>query len=80
MGLHRLAAAAPGRVCGRSRLLRALPGRLRIIQATLDDVCGLLSGARDAVRPAQLADRLIALTIIDQMRDIDLHYWTPVMG
>jgi hypothetical protein len=52
--------------------------RLCIIKAALDDLFGLTRGALDAVWPAQLADRLIALTIIEQIRDIDWHAWTPV--
>jgi hypothetical protein len=31
-----------------------------------------------AVWPAQLADGLITLHIIDEMLDVDLHGWTPV--
>jgi hypothetical protein len=58
----------------------ALTGGFRVIQATLDDVFGLTTGTFDAVRPAQFAYRLIALTIIDEILDIDLHCWTPVMG
>jgi hypothetical protein len=49
-----------------------------VIKATLDDLLRFARGARDAVWPAQLADSLIALYIIDQIRDIDLHGWTPV--
>ena len=58
--------------------LLALPCRLGSIKAALDNLCGLTRGARDAVWPAQLADRPIALTIIDQIRDVDRHGWTPV--
>jgi hypothetical protein len=58
--------------------LIALTGRFCIITATLDDLCGLARGARNAVGPAQLADGLITLHIIDEIRDVDLHGWTPV--
>jgi hypothetical protein len=58
-------------------ILLALTGRLCGIKATLDDVCGLTRGARDAVWPAQLADGLIALPISDPRVDMDLHGWTP---
>jgi hypothetical protein len=34
--------------------------------------------ARDAIRPAQLADGLITPHTIDEMLDVDLHGWTPV--
>ena len=37
-------------------------------------------GTCDAVWPAQFADGLITLHIIDQILDIDLHRWTPVRG
>jgi hypothetical protein len=50
----------------------------RVIKATLDDVVRLTRGARDAIRPAQLADGLITLDIIDEMLDVDLHGWTPI--
>jgi hypothetical protein len=49
----------------------ALMGRLCVIKATLDDLLRCTRGARDAVWPAQLADGLIALYIIDQILDID---------
>src|SRR5262245_60356406 len=56
----------------------ALTGGFRVVKAALDDLLGLTQWARDAVRPAQLADGLITLRIIDQVRDIDPHSWTPV--
>jgi hypothetical protein len=59
---------------------RALPGGFRVIKAALDDVFGLTRRARDAIWPAQCADGLIPLHSIDQIRDIDLHHWTPVRG
>src|SRR2546430_8896821 len=60
--------------------LIALTGRFRIIKATLDDLFGFTRWTRDAVWPAQLADGLITLHIIDQILDIDLQRWTPVRG
>src|SRR5262249_43795117 len=60
--------------------LIALPGGFRVIKATLDDLCRLTRGARNAVWPSQLADGLITLPLIDQLLDIDLHHWTPVRG
>ena len=60
--------------------LLALTGRFRVIKATLDDIFGLTRGTHDAVGPAQLADGLIALGIINEIRDVDLHGWTPVKG
>src|SRR6516162_6963611 len=68
------------KACVTVMTLIALTGGFRVIQATLDDVFGLTTGTFDAVRPAQFAYCLIALTIIDQILDIDLHCWTPVMG
>jgi hypothetical protein len=59
---------------------RALPGGFRIITTALDDLCGCTSGARDAIWPASCADGLIPLHILDEMLDVDLHYWTPVKG
>src|SRR5262249_10109436 len=50
----------------------------RVVKATLDDVLRRTRGARNAIRPAQLADGLITLHIIDEMLDVDLHGWTPV--
>src|SRR5438874_938746 len=58
--------------------LIALTGRFRVITATLDDLCQLTRGAHNAVGPAQLADRLITLYIIDEVLNVDLHGWTPV--
>ena len=49
--------------------LVALTGWLCIIKATLDDLFGCTRGARDSVWPAQLAYRLIALHLIDQILD-----------
>src|SRR5712691_10431483 len=58
--------------------LIALPGGFRVIKATLDDMLRRTRGARNAVWPAQLADGLITLYLIDEMLDVDLHGWTPV--
>src|SRR5919197_4543686 len=58
--------------------LIALTGRFRVIKATPDDVFGLTRGTHNAVGPAQLTNRLITLHIVDEMRDVDLHGWTPV--
>src|SRR5262249_402671 len=60
--------------------LIALTGRFRVIKAALDDLGGLTRWTRHAVWPAQLADGLIALHIINELRDIDLQHWTPVRG
>src|SRR5712691_4869148 len=57
--------------------LIALTGGFRVIKATLDDMLRLTRGALDAIGPAQLADGLITLHIIDEMLDDDLHGWTP---
>jgi len=56
----------------------ALTSGFRVIKATLDDVLRRTRGTRDAIRPAQLADGLITLDIIDETLDVDLHGWTPV--
>src|SRR6266851_6818011 len=66
------------KVCVAVSTLIALTGGFRVIKAALDDLLGLTRGARDAVGPAQLADGLITLHIIDQILDINLHRWTPV--
>src|SRR5437773_90503 len=58
--------------------LIALTSRFRVIKATLNDVLRLTRRAPDAIGPAQLANSLITLHIIDEMLDVDLHGWTPV--
>ena len=58
----------------------ALTGGFGVIKAALDDLFGLTRGAVNTVWPAQVADGLITLHIIDQVLDIDLHRWTPVRG
>src|SRR5215471_12070825 len=58
----------------------ALTGGFRVIKAALDDVCGRTRWTRDAVWPAQIADGLITLHLIDQIFDVDLQRWTPVRG
>jgi len=73
-----LQAALVIKACVTGGTLIALTGQFRVIKATLDDLFGLTRGTRDAVWPAQLADGLITLHIIDQILDIDLHRWTPV--
>jgi len=60
--------------------LVALTCRFRIIKAALDDLCGLTRWTLDAVWPAQLADSLTTLHIIDQILDVDLQRCTPVRG
>ena len=60
--------------------LIALTGRFRVIKTALDDLFGFTRGTCYAVWPAQFADSLITLNIIDQILDIDLQCWTPVMG
>ena len=47
--------------------LIALTGWFRVIKATLDDLCRLTRGACHAVGPAQLADGLITLHLIDEI-------------
>ena len=58
--------------------LLALTGRFRVIKAALDHMVRLTRGTLDAIRPAQLTNRLITLDIIDEILDVDLHGWTPV--
>src|SRR4029453_17500775 len=58
--------------------LIALTGRFRVIKAALDHLLSLTRGARSAIRPAQLTNRLITLHLIDELRDVNLHGWTPV--
>src|SRR5262245_43445816 len=58
--------------------LIALTGRFRVIKATPDDVFRLTRGTHNAVGPAQLTNRLITLHLVDELRDVDLHGWTPV--
>jgi hypothetical protein len=60
--------------------LIALACRFCVIKAALADLFGLTSWALDTVWPAQIADNLITLHIIDQILDIDLHCWTPIIG
>jgi hypothetical protein len=38
----------------------------------------LTSGTLDATGPAQFANGLITLDIIDEILDVDLHAWAPV--
>jgi hypothetical protein len=53
------------KACATVGTLIALTGGFRIIKAAPDDLFGLASWALDAVRPAQLADGLLTLHIID---------------
>jgi hypothetical protein len=66
------------KACVTSGTLLALTGQFRIIKAALDDLFGPTRGTLYAVWPAQLADSLITLTIINQIFDVNLHRWTPV--
>jgi hypothetical protein len=58
----------------------ALTGGFRIIKAAPDHMGRLTSGTLDATGPAQFANGLITLDIIDEILDVDLHGWTPVRG
>jgi hypothetical protein len=58
----------------------ALTGGFRVIKAALDGMFGLTRGADDTVWPASCADRLKALSLINQIRDVDLQCGTPVRG
>jgi hypothetical protein len=60
--------------------LIALTGRFCVIKAALDHMVRLTSGTLDTIGPAQLANGLITLDIIDEILDVDLHGWTPVRG
>src|SRR5215472_6256254 len=58
--------------------LIALTGRFRVIKAALDHMLRLTRGTLDTIRPAQRTNRLLTLHIIDELRDVHLHGWTPV--
>ena len=58
--------------------LVTLTRRFCIIKAAFDHMLRLTRGTLDAIRPAQLTHRLITLHIIDELRDVNLHGWTPV--
>src|SRR6266566_2324370 len=60
--------------------LIALTSGFRVIKAALDNVLGLTRWTCYTIWPAQLADGLITLHLIDQMLDVDRHPWTPVRG
>jgi hypothetical protein len=60
--------------------LIALTGGFRVIKIALDYLLGFTSGACDSLWPAQLAEGLITLHVIDEILDVDLHRWTPVRG
>ena len=68
----------PSGIAGGAR--RAGACRYRGSAAARADLAGLTRGTRHAVWPAPLADGLIALHIINEIRDIDLQHWTPVRG
>jgi hypothetical protein len=50
--------------------LITLTGEFRVIKAALDDVLGFTRGTCNTVWPAQLANGLITLHIIDELRDM----------
>jgi hypothetical protein len=58
--------------------LITLTGGFRVIKAALDDLLGFTRWTCNTVWPAQLANGLITLNLIDQILDVDLHHWTPV--
>jgi hypothetical protein len=58
--------------------LIALPGRFRVIQAALAHMLRLTRGTLDAIRPAQLTHRLRTRHILAELREVNLHGWTPV--
>src|SRR5215813_12938668 len=58
--------------------LIALTGRFHVIKAVFDHLLRLTRGTLDAIRPAQLTNRPITLHIIDEIRDGNLHGWTPI--
>src|SRR5712664_727657 len=58
--------------------LITLTSRFCIIKAAFDHMLRLTRGTPDAIGPAQLANGLITLHVIDEMLDVDLHGWTPV--
>ena len=51
-----------------------LPMRLGLIPALLDDLGRIAVGAAGAVRPAEVADHLVALGVVDDPQDIDEHH------
>jgi hypothetical protein len=59
------------KACVTAMTLIALTGGFRVIKAALDDLCRLTRWTCYTVWPAQLADGLITLHIINQMLDID---------
>src|SRR5262249_62066210 len=65
---------------GAGSTLIALACRFRSHQSRVDDLGRLARGTRKAVWPAQLADGLVTLRVIDPMRDIDLPHGTPGRG
>lgn len=53
--------------------LVALPLRLGPIPALIDDRVRVAVRAADAVRPAELADHLVALAVVGDPQDVDQH-------
>ena len=53
--------------------LVALPLRLGLIPALLDDLGRVAVGAADAVGPAEVADHLVALGVVGDPQDVDEH-------
>ena len=50
--------------------LRALPVRLGLVTAPLDDLAGVTIRASDAVRPAEGTHRVVALGVVDEGLDV----------
>ena len=57
--------------------LVALPLRLGLIPALLDDLAGVAVWAADALRPAEVADHLVALGVVGDPQDVDEHGTRP---
>src|SRR5215813_6403401 len=66
------------KVCVTVVTLITLTGWFRVIKAALDDMLRRTRGTCDAIGPAQLTHSLITLHVIDELRDVNLHGWTPV--
>src|SRR5437899_12920737 len=58
--------------------LITLTSRFCIIKAAFDHMLRLTRGTCDAVGPAQLTNGLIRLHVINELLDVNLHYWTRV--
>src|SRR4051812_34235336 len=57
--------------------LGALPLRLGLIPALLDDRVRVAMRAVDAIRPAEVADHLVALGVVGDPQDVDEHGGHP---